>query len=152
MYHRRLKIIWRLRTLRKLMRRYIKYYAIINLIFTYKQKLFKAKKNQIKAKTSLEKTAPQSCMSDFLSNEFQEILRYFFMVFCLVLYSCSIGHIWKHEFCHLGCWAVKGKFLKRRNFCFKYATFWGDFFNFLWAKNFLKIFLKLCWHPHWKVA
>ena len=23
------------------------------------------------------------------------------------IYSCSIGHIWEHEFCHLGCWAVK---------------------------------------------
>jgi hypothetical protein len=33
------------------------------------------------------------------------------------IYSCSIGHIWEHEFCHLGCWAVKGKFLKQLNFC-----------------------------------
>ena len=33
------------------------------------------------------------------------------------IYSCSIGHIWEHDFCHLGCWAVKEKFLKRRNFC-----------------------------------
>ena len=24
--------------------------------------------------------------------------------------SCSIDHIWEHEFCHLSCWAVKGKF------------------------------------------
>ena len=68
------------------------------------------------------------------------------------IYSCSIGHIWEHQFCHLGCWAVKGKFLKRRNFCFKYATFWGDFFNFLWAKNFFNIFLKIFQHPHWKVS
>ena len=33
------------------------------------------------------------------------------------IYSCSIGHILEHEVCHLGCWAVKEKFLKRRNFC-----------------------------------
>ena len=33
------------------------------------------------------------------------------------IYSCSIGHILDHDFCHLGCWAVKEKFLKRRNFC-----------------------------------
>ena len=33
------------------------------------------------------------------------------------IYSCSIGHILEHDFCHLGCWAVKEKFLKRRNFC-----------------------------------
>ena len=33
------------------------------------------------------------------------------------IYSCFIGHIWDHEFYHLGCWAVKGKFLKQRNFC-----------------------------------
>ena len=32
------------------------------------------------------------------------------------IYSCSIGHILEHEFCHLGCWAVKEKFLKRQNF------------------------------------
>ena len=24
--------------------------------------------------------------------------------------SCSIGHIWEHEICHLGCWAVKKNF------------------------------------------
>ena len=33
------------------------------------------------------------------------------------IYSCSIGYILDHDFCHLGCWAVKEKFLKRRNFC-----------------------------------
>ena len=30
------------------------------------------------------------------------------------IYSCSIGHIWEHEFCHLGCWAVKEKFWNDR--------------------------------------
>ena len=48
------------------------------------------------------------------------------------IYSCSIRHIWEHEFCHLGCWAVKEKFLKWRNFCLSkqlfeviFSTFWG---------------------------
>ena len=27
------------------------------------------------------------------------------------IYSCSISHILEHEICHLGCWAVKEKFL-----------------------------------------
>ena len=39
------------------------------------------------------------------------------------IYSCSIDHILEHEFCHLGCWAVKGKFLKRRNFCLSMLLF-----------------------------
>ena len=39
------------------------------------------------------------------------------------IYSCSIGHIWEHEFCHLGCWAVSEKFLKRRNFCLSMLLF-----------------------------
>ena len=57
------------------------------------------------------------------------------------IYSCSIDPILEHEFCHLGCWAIKRKFLKRRNFCLiKYATFWGGFFNFLWTKKELNIF------------
>ena len=56
------------------------------------------------------------------------------------IYSCSIGHILEHEICHLGCWAGKGKFLKRRNFCISkqlfevvFSTFWGQkkiFFEF----------------------
>ena len=39
------------------------------------------------------------------------------------IYSCSIGLIFKHEFCHLGCWAVSEKFLKRRNFCLSMQLF-----------------------------
>ena len=53
------------------------------------------------------------------------------------IYSCSIGHIWEHVFCHLGCWAVKRKFLKRRNFCLSmllfgvvFSCFHGQKFNF----------------------
>ena len=54
------------------------------------------------------------------------------------IYSCSIGHIWEHEFCHLGCWAVKGKFLKRRNFCLSMLLFGVVFSCFHWQKfNFL---------------
>ena len=56
------------------------------------------------------------------------------------IYSCSIGHIWEHEFCHLGCWAVKRKFLKQPNFCLSkqlfevvFSTFWGQ-------KKYLKFF------------
>ena len=47
------------------------------------------------------------------------------------IYSCSIDHILEHEFCHLVCWAVSEKFLKRRNFCLSMLLFLGGFFNFL---------------------
>ena len=58
------------------------------------------------------------------------------------IYSCSIGHIWEHEFCHLGCWAVKGKFLKRRNFCLSMLLF-GLVFSIFWGqKKNLNFFLK----------
>ena len=57
---------------------YIKYYVIINLIFTYEQKLFKVKKPRLihnKSKDKLgKKTDPSRFKSNFLSNEFQEIL------------------------------------------------------------------------------
>ena len=33
------------------------------------------------------------------------------------IYSCSIDHIWDHEFCHSGSLGRIRKFLKRRNFC-----------------------------------
>ena len=52
-------------------------------------------------------------------------------------YPSSIEYIWDHEFCHLGCWAVKEKFLKRRNFCSSkqlfevvLSCFEGQKFNF----------------------
>ena len=56
------------------------------------------------------------------------------------IYSCSIGHIWEHEFCHLGCWAVSEKFLKRRNFCLSMQLFVVVFSTFCEQRNFLKIF------------
>jgi len=59
------------------------------------------------------------------------------------IYSCSIGHIWEHEFCHLGCWAVKGKFLKRRNFCLSMLLFGVVFLCFQGQKN--KKLKKLKW-------
>ena len=51
------------------------------------------------------------------------------------IYSCSIGHISEHEFCHLGCWAVLWKISETTKILLKYATFEGGFFNFLRAKN-----------------
>ena len=33
----------------------------------------------------------------------------------------------EHELCHLGCWAVSEKFLKRRNFCLSMLLFWVVF-------------------------
>ena len=39
------------------------------------------------------------------------------------IYSCSIGHIWEHEFCHLGSLGRIRKFLKRRNFCLSMLLF-----------------------------
>ena len=39
------------------------------------------------------------------------------------IYSCSIGHILEHEFCHLGCWAVLGKISETTKILLKYATF-----------------------------
>ena len=49
------------------------------------------------------------------------------------MYSCSIGHIWEHEFCHLGS---KSKISETTEFLLKYATFWGGFFMFSWAKKY----------------
>ena len=51
------------------------------------------------------------------------------------IYSCSIGHILEHEFCHLGCRAVKGKFLKQRNFCLSMLLFEVFFSTFWWQKQ-----------------
>ena len=54
------------------------------------------------------------------------------------IYSCSIGHILEHEFCHLGCWAVLWKISETTKILLKYATFWGVFFYVFMAKK-LKI-------------
>ena len=59
------------------------------------------------------------------------------------IYSWSIDHILEHEFCYLGCWALLGKISETTEILLKYATFWVGFFNFLWAKKKLKIFLKI---------
>ena len=56
------------------------------------------------------------------------------------IYSCSIGHILEHDFCHLGCWAVKGKFLKRPNFCLSMLLFWPIFSTFCAQKINFQIF------------
>ena len=56
------------------------------------------------------------------------------------IYSCSIGHILEHDFCHLGCWAVKGKFLKRPNFCLSMLLFGVVFSTFCGQKNNFSIF------------
>ena len=58
------------------------------------------------------------------------------------IYSCSIGHILEHEFCHLGCWAVLWKISETTKILLKYATFEGGFFNFLRAKQIFKKVLK----------
>ena len=52
------------------------------------------------------------------------------------IYSCSIDHIWEHEFCHLGCWAVSENFLKRRNFCLSKQLFEVFFSGFEGQKTF----------------
>ena len=57
------------------------------------------------------------------------------------IYSCSIDRILEYVFCHLGCWAVKGKFLKRPNFYLSTLLFGV----FSWAKFlFFILFLILC--------
>ncbi len=81
------------------------------------------------------------------------------------IYSCSIGHIWEHVFCHLGCWAVKRKFLKRRNFCLSmllfgvvFSCFHGQKFNFsiffsyysVRTKKLHKIKLNFFFFDTWK--
>ena len=60
-----------------------------------------------------------------------------------------IGHIWEHEFCHLGCWAVKEKFLKRRNICLRkqlfelvFSCFEGQKFNFFLCVRTKKLLNK----------
>ena len=58
------------------------------------------------------------------------------------IYSCSIGHILEHEICHLGCWAGKGKFLKRRNFCLSKQLFEVVFSCFEGQNFFFKFFKK----------
>jgi len=48
-------------------------------------------------------------------------------------------------------WAVLGRRgcrEKKTPNCHKYATFWGGFFNFLWAKKKFKFFLKTFLRPH----
>ena len=58
------------------------------------------------------------------------------------IYSCYIGHIWEHKFCHLGCWAVSEKILKRRNVCLSMLLFGVVFHVFMSKKlNFRFVFL-----------
>jgi len=92
----------------------------------------------VKAISSLGIRSPWSDPSLY----FKQIISNYFPKFFIQLapssiYSCSIGHILEYVFCHLGCWAVKGKFLKRRNFCLSMQLFWvvfscfhGQKFNF----------------------
>ena len=61
------------------------------------------------------------------------------------IYSCSIDHILEQEFCRLGCWAVSGKFLKRRNFCLSmqlfgvvFSCFDGQFLEYFFLDKKLK--------------
>ena len=58
------------------------------------------------------------------------------------IYSCSLGHIWEHEFCHLGWWAVKGKFLKQPNFCLNMLLF-GVVFHVFMSKYLILIFFYI---------
>ena len=55
------------------------------------------------------------------------------------IYSCSIGHILEHEFCHLGCQAVTEKFLKQQNFCLSKQLLRWFFQHFEGKKKNLKI-------------
>ena len=57
------------------------------------------------------------------------------------IYSCSKGHIWEHEFCHLDCWAVMEKFLERRKFCLSVLLF-GVVFSISCGQNFFFNFSK----------
>ena len=59
------------------------------------------------------------------------------------IYSCSISHIWEHEFCHLGFWAIKGKFLKRQNFCLK-CYFLGSLLHVFMGKNSYEFCSAVC--------
>ena len=63
------------------------------------------------------------------------------------IYSCSIGHIWEHEFCHLGCWAalwaVSEKFLKQQNFCLSMLLFGVVFSCFCGQKNSFNFFFYI---------
>ena len=56
------------------------------------------------------------------------------------IYSCSIGHIWEHEFCHLGSLGRIRKFLKRRNFCFSMLLFEVVFSTFYRQKKKISTF------------
>jgi hypothetical protein len=51
------------------------------------------------------------------------------------IYSCSIGHIVEHEFCHLGWWVVLGKISETTEILLNYATFLGGFLMFSCPKN-----------------
>ena len=51
------------------------------------------------------------------------------------IYSCSIGHIWEHEFCHLGSLGRIKKFLKRWNFCLSMLLFEVVFSTFYRQKK-----------------
>ena len=58
------------------------------------------------------------------------------------IYSCSIGHIWEHEFCHLGCWAVLWKISETTKILLLVSYFWGWFFQLFEGKKRFKKFLK----------
>ena len=72
---------------------------------------------------------------------FEVMLRFEASLMPSSTYSCSIGHILEHEICHLGCWAGKGKFLKRRNFCLSKQLFEVVFSCFEGQKK-IQIFFK----------
>jgi len=64
----------------------------------------------------------------------QLISKCIFGIFPSSIYSYSICRILEYVFCHLGCWAVKRKFLKRPNFCLSvqlFSCFHGQKINFL---------------------
>ena len=67
-------------------------------------------------------------------------MLYVYGIYPSSIYSSSIGHILEHEICHLGCWAGKGKFLKRWNFCLSKQLFEVVFSCFDCQKKFYKHF------------
>ena len=85
-----------------------------------------------------------------LSNYIFKIFK-FWILDPSYIYSCFLSHIWEHEFCHLGCWAVKEKILKRWNFCLSkqlfevvFSCFEGQKFNFRFFFYFIASALKSC--------
>ena len=66
----------------------------------------------------------------------QLISKCIFGIFPSSIYSYSICRILEYFFCHLGCWSVKRKFLKRRNFCLSMKLFEVVFSTFCWQRIF----------------